>query len=184
MGPTEQLREEHKAIKLALRILEAFCKRLESSEGVDPDDLDRTVEFIQVFADRCHHGKEEDLLFPAMEEAGIPREGGPIGVMLAEHDMGRSYVRAMAKAVGDYRAGDGKAPALFVENARNYISLLAQHIDKEDFILFPMAEGHLSREKQDELLQGFELVERERIGPGKHEEFHELLHRLEETYLK
>ncbi len=71
-----------------------------------------------MFADQCHHGKEEDLLFPAMEAAGIPRESGPIGVMLEEHNIGRQYVRGMAEAVSGYRAGETQAGRAFAQNAK------------------------------------------------------------------
>ncbi len=184
MRPTEQLKEEHQAIKLALQILDGICRKLESDEEVDPKHLEQMLDFIRVFADRCHHGKEEDKLFPAMEEAGIPRNGGPIGVMLLEHDLGRNYVKAMGQAVVRYKAGDRRSSSEFVENARNYIALLTQHIEKEDNILYPIADHHLSKGKEEELLEEFEVVERERVGIGKHEEFHKLLETLKRVYLR
>jgi hemerythrin-like domain-containing protein len=132
-------------------------------------------------ADRCHHAKEEDLLFVAMEEAGIPRQGGPIGVMLHEHTLGRGYVQGMADGLAAYKMGGGGAQV--AGNARGYVELLTQHIHKEDHILYPMADRALSAAKQAELAEGFERVERERVGPGKHEAYHALLDRLEGAYL-
>ncbi|MGC8837510.1 MAG: hemerythrin domain-containing protein [Anaerolineae bacterium] len=182
MRPTEQLMEEHRAIQTMLGILSGACRRLEAGEAVDPDDLEQMLEFIQVFADRCHHGKEEDLLFKAMEEAGVPREGGPIGVMLLEHDQGRQFVRGMREALALYRSGHPRARSAFVHNARSYVTLLSQHIYKEDNILYPIADMHLTEEQQQRLLEGFARVEEERIGPGRHKEFHRLLERLERAY--
>lgn len=182
MRPTEELVTEHNAIKRMLGILESVSRRLEAGKTVKAEHLERIVDFIQGFADRCHHGKEEDLLFPAMEEAGIPRQGGPIGVMLYEHTQGRDYVRGMAEAVADYRAGDIGAISRIIENARGYVQLLSQHIYKEDNILYPMADRFLSPQKQAELLEAFAQVERERMGPGKHEEYHALLEELERAY--
>jgi hemerythrin-like domain-containing protein len=167
-----------------LRILESSCERLESGEEVSSEHLGQMLDFIKIFVDKCHHGKEEDLLFPAMEEAGIPREGGPIGVMFAEHDMGRGYVRAMSDALVKYKAGDPQASAEIIENARAYTALLNRHIQKEDNILYRMADMRIPKQKQDELLEGFEKVEQERIGVGKHEEFHRLLEQLEKIYLE
>lgn len=184
MKPTEQLKEEHNAVKLMLRILESFCERLESGKDVSVEHLEQMLDFLKVFVDKCHHGKEEDLLFPVMEEAGIPRAGGPIGVMLAEHDQGRAYVRAMTDALLKYKAGDRQASAKIVENARAYTSLLNQHIQKEDNILYRMADMRIPEQKQDELLDGFAKIERERIGAGKHDEFHRLLAQLEKAYLE
>lgn len=80
-----------------------------------------------------------------MENAGIPRNGGPIGVMLLEHEEGRRYVKAMNRAVEEYRSGSRNAPEEFIENARNYISLLEQHIWKEDNILFNLADQYIAR---------------------------------------
>ena len=184
MRSTEQLKEEHEAIKLMLRILDRVCEKLESGEEVNPEDIYQILEFIKNFADKCHHEKEEDLLFPAMEEAGIPKEGGPISVMLMEHNTGRDHVRGMSEVLAEYKAGNRKVSSKLVENARNYITLLTQHIDKEDNVLYPMADKCLSEGKQEELLEKFEFIEREKIGICKHEEFHKLLHHLKAVYLK
>jgi hemerythrin-like domain-containing protein len=184
MTPSEQLKEEHQGILLMLRILEKVAAKLEAKEKVEGNHLERIVEFFRVFADKCHHGKEEDLLFPAMEKAGVPRERGPIGVMLAEHQQGRGYVRGMAEDIDRQKKGESKALADYAENARNYIALLTQHIKKEDNVLFPMGEKVLSKETQQDLVEGFEKIEVERIGEGTHEEFHTLLRHLEKIYLK
>jgi len=182
MTPTMQLKKEHDAIQQMLGILERVCRKLESGEQVNPVHLEQMIEFIRVFADKRHHGKEEDLLFPAMEASGFPREGGPTGVMFREHDEGRSYVRALSEAVSQYKGGNLAASPHIVRSARSYIALLTQHIDKENNILFPMADMHLSEEKQRELLVEFDRVETEKIGVGKHEEFHQLLHNLKGMY--
>ena len=184
MTPSEQLKEEHEGILLMLKILEKVCAKLKSGEKVDPEHLDGIVEFFQVFADKCHHGKEEDLLFPEMEKSGIPKERGPIGVMLMEHDEGRGYVRKMKEAAVKMRRSDPSAPAEFAKSAGDYIALLTRHIDKENNILFPMGDRAVPPEKQGELLEAFEKLEREKIGEGTHERFHRLLHHLQDVYLK
>ncbi len=184
MRAIEELKKEHEAIKLMLRILEKVSEKLESSQSVDTDHLEKIVEFIQVFADKCHHGKEEDLLFMEMEAVGFPRDQGPVGVMLHEHDEGRVYVRRMKDGVAELKTGNKKSASVIAKNARDYVSLLSQHIEKEDNILYPMAENRLPEAKLKELEKRFEKAEEEIIGPGKHEEFHQLLHRLKELYLK
>ncbi len=182
MKPTEELVQEHNGIKRMLRVLEVISGKLDAGERVDPNDLDHIVEFIQIFADKCHHGKEEDLLFKAMEHAGIPCEGGPIGVMLEEHRLGRGYVKGMSEAAAAYRSNQNGAGATFAQNARNYVALLSQHIAKEDGILYVMADRVLTPRTQADLLEGFEQIEEERVGHGKHEEFHRLLDRLDKVY--
>jgi hemerythrin-like domain-containing protein len=158
--------------------------RLESGKKVDPKHLESILEFIKVFADKCHHAKEEDLLFPALEKAGIPKEDGPVGVMLLEHDEGRRYVKALGEGIAQYTEDDISAGSKIAENARNYMALLSQHIDKEDNILYPMADARITDAEQLMLEKEFEKIESEIVGPGKHEEFHRLLHKLKEEYLE
>ena len=182
MRATELLKEEHKRIKLVMNILEEICKRFQSGEKVSSEHLEQIVEFFKNFADKCHHAKEEDFLFPEMEKVGISREGGPIGCMLSEHDQGRALVKELSVAIMRYKIGE-KATDRIVENANEYIGLLRQHIDKEDNVLYMMADQHLSEETQKKLLEDFEKVEVERIGVGTHEKFHKLLHHLKDVYL-
>ena len=183
MTPGEQLKEEHEGILLMLKILDKVSGKMKKQGKVDLAHIEQIVDFFKIFADKCHHGKEEDLLFPEMVKAGIPKEGGPIGVMLAEHVQGRAYVRAMGEALEALKGGDRKAQEKFIENARSYIALLTQHIDKENNILFPMGDRVLGRDLQKELVEKFEIVEREKIGVGTHEKFHKLLQQLKEIYL-
>jgi hemerythrin-like domain-containing protein len=179
----EQLKGEHQAIILMLEVMEAVCKKLETGVDVTIDDLNDMVKFIKEFADKSHHLKEEDLLFPAMEEAGIPREGGPIGVMLSEHTTGREYVKGLSLGIEEYAKGNTSAASQIIENARNYSSLLSDHIYKEDNVLYPMAILHLSREQQEELVKEFETVDSEIIGLDKQKELIDILNRLKATYL-
>jgi hemerythrin-like domain-containing protein len=182
MKPTETLKNEHQAILLMLEVVEGVSRRLAAGEAVPADDLTRIVDFIQGFVDKCHHAKEEDLLFPAMEKTGIPREGGPIGVMLAEHAVGRGHVGKMKEAAGRYAAGDKNAGIRFAESARAYAGLLSPHIHKEDNILYPIADARLSAETKATLEKEFERVEEVVVGVGKHEEYHRLLDELEKSY--
>ncbi len=183
MSPIDELQDEHRAVKMTLAILARISAKLSRGETVAPDHLDQLLEFLTTFVDRCHHGKEEDVLFPALEKAGVPREGGPIGVMLREHDLGRGYIRGLREGVADFKAGDRQAVARIVANIQYYSDLLTQHIDKEDHILYPIAEKVFSREQQQALLKGFAAIEDQRIGAGKHEQFHRMLHRLQAVYL-
>ena len=183
MNPIEELKTEHEAVRQSLRILNRMCLTIESAgEIADPNQLEQLFEFFSLFVDRCHHGKEEDLLFPALEAVGVSRQGGPIGVMLKEHQSGREQVLNMKRALAQYRDGRSKAAQALVAHARTYIELLNQHIDKENGVLFVIAAQHLSSEKLAELQKGFDLIETQRIGAGKHEAFHRMLESLQETY--
>uniref|UniRef100_A0A7J3ZJI2 Hemerythrin n=1 Tax=Fervidicoccus fontis TaxID=683846 RepID=A0A7J3ZJI2_9CREN len=164
----ETLMNEHRVIERALALLELAATRMERGAEVPLEALDMLLKFFQIFADRCHHGKEENELFPLLEARGIPREGGPIGVMLYEHQLGRSYVKAMRESleVLDKRV---EARAEFASNALNYISLLRDHIYKEDNVLYKMALQLLTREDDEKLVREFENIE-SKIGPGVHEQ--------------
>ncbi len=184
MKPTALLEKEHVLILNMLRVLEAFCQRLEAGEQVGGEHIDQILEFIETFVNRCHHEKEELLLFPALEAVGLPREGGPIGLMLQEHDLGRRYISALRGALKRYRGGEeAGAIASIVENASLYIALLTQHIDVEDHILFKIADIHLGPEKQDELSTAFRRVDEEVLGNGKREASLELLNQFSWVYL-
>jgi hemerythrin-like domain-containing protein len=183
MTATEDLRNEHEGIRLMLRILAAVAEKVKKGASVPAGDLEAMADFLSGFADRCHHGKEEDHLFPSLEAAGVLREGGPIGVMLAEHAKGRSFIADLKEGIAGLEAGRRDAPEKFVSAAQGYVDLLTRHITKENEVLFPMAEARLDPGQHAALLEAFEQLEQERIGPGKHEEFHRLLQRLNRTYL-
>ena len=138
--PTTVLREEHLVILKVLDALERVLNKGSALSTQNVETLAKYVSFFQLFADACHHGKEEDLLFPELEARGIPREGGPIGVMLAEHEQGRGFVRQMREALPGARAGEAAAVDALVSAGRDYIDLLRQHIDKENNVLFMMAD--------------------------------------------
>lgn len=174
MRPTEILKEEHKVILKALNVLDSIVGR----EDIQREELLLLIDFIKNFADRCHHKKEEDLLFKYMIESGVPAEGGPIDVMLSEHNMGREFVKNMENAIRNGKIDRAK----FNENAKNYTSLLSEHIYKEDNILYQIADFHIDAEGQKRLLEEFERVEKEDIGIGVHEKYHSIINELEQKY--
>lgn len=184
MKATQDLKNEHQGIELMLRVLRAVAQRLERGETVPAEHLDGIMEFLTVFVDRCHHGKEEAFLFPAMTAAGVPQQGGPIGVMLDEHAQGREWVARIKDALGRHAKNEQGAAKAFRTAVDQYVTLLTQHIAKENTVLFPMADEQLDDQKDGELFEAFEKLERERIGVGKHEAFHALLDQLQATYLK
>jgi len=179
MSATENLKEEHQVILRMIKVLNVASEKVNRGEEVDINVFRKAVDFIRIFADRCHHGKEQDTLFPTLGERGIPTHGGPIAVMLTEHEQGRQFVRGLAEAVERYESGDKSARSFIVENARGYAELLDQHIYKEDNILYPMGDRVLSASDNKELLEKFEKIEREIIGEGKHEYYLHMISELE-----
>ena len=175
---TAVLRKEHEAILRMLDVTEEVARRLESGERIATESLASVLEFFRLFADRCHHGKEEDLLFPQLEKKGMPRTGGPIWVMLHEHDEGRALIRQMAESTDAYPSQPEKAGPAWAQAARGYVNLLRAHIDKENNILFVMAERMLTPAEQTALAEAFEKVEAERMGVGTHARLHGVMAKL------
>jgi hemerythrin-like domain-containing protein len=179
MLATQILMEEHRVIERVLTALQRAADRVAEGEGIRPTFFLNAALFIKNFADGCHHRKEEGVLFVAMQESGVPREGGPVGVMLAEHEQGRAFNREMKDAAEKWEKGDLSARAAVVHNARGYVTLLRQHIHKEDNILFPMADRMIPLAKQEEVAEKFEKVEHEETGEGVHEKYLALAEVLE-----
>lgn len=180
MKATQQLKEEHSAVLLILQVLEKLVERVDQGDLASAKDLPAIIDFLKGFVDRCHHGKEEEWLFPVLEAAGIPRQAGSIGVMLQEHEAGRSFIQNMINALDRLEAEEGRTA--LKEAAHSYIQLLIAHIRKENEVLFKMADQRLTAAQQEDLYEKFEQLELERMGAGQHEEYHKLLHHLMEKY--
>lgn len=183
MKPTEVLKEEHDGIKVMLSILEKVCQALDHGENVEPAHLLEIVEFFRNFADRCHHGKEEDLLFTALGNYDLGEARALVDELLKEHEVGREYVRKMSTSAETYGGAESEKPVGFVNQGREYVSFLREHIRKEDDILWPVVDEKVSKEHQANLVSAFDRFEIEKIGAGKHDEYHELIHTLEKIYL-
>lgn len=162
--PTQILRNEHEVILRGLHVLESLCDQIESGSVVSPEKMEVMIEFFRLYADRCHHGKEEDLLFPAMEAKGVQREGGPLGCMVHEHETNRMLVRRMSEAVAELRVGNSEAAREWAAAAREYAYGLDQHIYKENYILFVMAERIFTADEEPAMLWRFQAVDKDKIG--------------------
>lgn len=182
MKPTEILKSEHRVIEVVLRVLDTMASRAEEEKVLDGESAKQTIDFFKNFADRCHHAKEEGLLFPWMEAHGFPREGGPTGVMFSEHEQGRTHIQNMSQSIDPASQGDAEALDRFINNARAYIYMLSEHIQKEDHCLFSMADQAMGEEDQQQLMQNFDHTEKEEVGAGVHERYLELARTLANKY--
>jgi len=182
MKATQELRNEHDAVLLALQILDKISAAIVANDERAPADLEHLLDFFDGFVDRCHHGKEEEALFPELMRRGVQREGGPIGVMLADHDVGRGHVRVMADGLVRLRRGEVAAAAAIREHALAYCNGLRAHIRKENQVLFPMVDRLIPEDGAAGLAEKFEATERERVGEGKHEAYHAMLRALKDRY--
>lgn len=152
--PTGILREEHALILKVLDVLEV--ELVDRAEEARPARLRRLVDFFRLFADACHHGKEEGLLFEALVEQGFPRDDGPIAVMLQEHEEGRAHVRGMASALDRLESGETDAWTDLLREGRGYLHLLRNHILREDHGMFEMADRSIDEPRCRRLCDEYE----------------------------
>jgi hemerythrin-like domain-containing protein len=163
----ETMMKEHDLILQVLASLQKLADRLEGGEEAPRADVAAFGRFFKDFADKCHHGKEEDRLFSKMVEAGFPRETGPVAVMLYEHEAGRAEVRRLVQI------GAGSGPLTNAERsdaadaARRFVPLLYSHIQKENNILYPMAQQAVSPDELAALDESCAAFDCEVLGPGE-----------------
>jgi len=161
--PTDVLEEEHRTILKVIGALTVLGESLEQGGQVEPEKFKNIVEFMRIFADKCHHGKEEALLFPLLEKRGVPPQGCPIGVLIHDHQTGRAFVTGLAEAAEGYQKGDPAARDALLNNIHGITALYPGHIWKEDYLAFPMSNKVLTMEDQQSLSEEFEKVD-ENIG--------------------
>lgn len=174
---TQDLRNEHEAILHVFRILDAMRASDAQSAAQQLQFGGELVNFLKIFADKCHHGKEENYLFTALEKAGVPNANGPIGMMLHEHVLGRQLIAEMTAALA------GEDLAGFKQAALDYEELLRAHIAKENDVLFVLADRLVDAQKQDELFEKFEAWEEQVVGHGVHEALHAQIDTWGKVYL-
>ena len=156
---TQRLKDEHQLILRMLALLEENARLTEDGSFKDYQFFLDGVDFIRNYADRFHHAKEEDILFEALIENGMPRANSPVAAMLMEHDLGRAFVKGMEEAALQALSGKHGQEAAIVTNARGYLELLREHIAKEDDILYPLAERVIPEEKRDGIVEGYHAAE-------------------------
>jgi len=180
---TTALVDEHRLILRMITLLEANVALAEEGRFSDWSFfLDTALPFIRDFADRFHHAKEEDVLFKALVANGMPREHSPVAAMLMEHDQGRGFVHGMELAARLILASKSTVPmtevvAALAENARGYAALLREHIEKEDSILYPLAERVLPEAVRPAMMAAYVMAEAKT--PGLLEKYRSLVERYE-----
>jgi len=175
------LEEEHRVILRMVKVLTAMHKRLESGGDVDPAILTEVVDFFRVFADKGHHAKEEDVLFPTLERNGVSPQGCPIGTLKNEHKQGRALMTALNDAIGKYSNGDSKAKHAISATIKGAIDLYPDHIWREDYLLFPMTEKVLPKPELENLTKNFNEV-KTKFGPDFHNRYEQIVEKLEKSF--
>ncbi|MGQ0606788.1 MAG: hemerythrin domain-containing protein [Candidatus Nitrosotenuis sp.] len=161
---TESLRKDHDLIEKVVRAMEVTLQLLKSGKKIPESILMPTVDFSKNFTDVCHHGKEEELFFPALEQSGMPANMGPIAVMLMEHEITRKIATKMEESAKEYLMSGSSE--ILVSDISQYVEHMNQHLWKENNRLFMMAEMRLSgvSDKVNSSLNDVEQKKLERLG--------------------
>ena len=170
-SPLGRLVADHEVIRRAVTLLDHIVRCLETNRPIDGATQEWLGTFFTEFVDNYHHRKEEIGLFPALEQAGISPEGWPVGTMLQEHEHGRSVLRTMSMSPDDRQQWMGAA--------RDYASFLRAHLEKENRVVFPMAEYMLSDEVKREILEHFQQIQQTYLDAGRYRQFVDRLRKLE-----
>ena len=160
MSTTESLRKDHALIEKVLRALTITVEMLEGGKSIPAPILTQSLEFTSNFMLVCHHAKEEETLFPTLEQHGMPREGGPIARMIFEHGIAKDLSAKMQSSAEKYlqtgETGD------LVLDIKNYVEHVAAHIMKENLRLFAMADMIL-KGNSDELDRNLAATESSKL---------------------
>lgn len=179
--PSETLREEHRVIEHLLDAVEGMAARLERGERVPRADVEAALAVIEGFADRCHHAKEEKVLFGALRDLGTPRALLVVQELEDQHRAGRRLAAGMRAAATGADSDDAAAKQRLARDARRYAALSRRHIETESTQLLPIAES-LTAIVRDRVAEEFDRVERAEVGVGVHERYERAVHALHETY--
>ncbi len=152
---TKNLENDHVYILRLTDVMEIIS----SSGKPEIHDLETIVNLIKNYADGSHHAKEENLLFPLLAERGFSLQQGPVAVMLQEHTQGRNFVNGMVEGIKRFKNSEENAIPSILYNMNGYITLLRNHIAKENNILFRMADNALDEKDNQILLDKFAEVE-------------------------
>lgn len=176
--------EEHENIRRMLKVTRNICYRVMTKADYDVADFPRIIDFIRTYADKHHHGKEEDILFETMKkELEKLAQSGAITGMYIEHDMGRLYILNLEKALKEFENGNDEARMDIIANAVSYTNLLDRHIEKENTALYKFAENMLKDESKTLIDEESRKVEDLATESGLQDKYIALVEELENKYL-
>ena len=161
---TASLRRDHDLIEKVIKSMETTVELLRSGKQIPESILLPVIDFTKNFTDVCHHNKEENSLFPALEKSGMPKNMGPIAMMLVDHERSREIAKRMESSTKHYlESGDSKN---LISDMSQYVQHITEHLWKENNRLFMMAEARLQyvSDKVDKELNQIENEKLNEIG--------------------
>ena len=167
---------EHRLIERMLSVVKGVLADIESTHEVDPVFVDVAVDFIRMYADRTHHGKEEDILFRELNDKPLNEKDRKImKELIDEHVFGRHTTKALVEANARYRNGDDTALSEIAASLQTLAEFYPRHIEKEDKVFFPASRAYFTDEEDQAMLSEFWEFDRRMI----HEKYETLVEGLE-----
>lgn len=170
---------EHELIERSMAILKQCLDAIELSVDVNTFQLGRAIDFLLQFGDKIHNTKEEKILFPLMESHGVPVQGGPLGVMLQEHEAERQLLTRMQGILPVFSELTFAERLEFKEEGMEYLKVRADHIWKENDVLYPMGRKVLTDADNTSLMAEFTRINRETYGENAFAQFQAMVDELE-----
>jgi hemerythrin-like domain-containing protein len=166
---------EHRLIERMLQFVNKVLTKIKKQETVDPVIVDTIVDFIRTYADRTHHGKEEDILFRELEKKDMSDDNRRImNELIEEHIFGRKITRELIEANTRYRRGDNSSLSIITDKLSTLVVFYPKHIEKEDKVFFPASRAYLSEEEEQAMIKEFWEFDRKMI----HEKYETLVQEL------
>lgn len=183
MNSIQLMVEEHVNIMRMLKVVRNACNGILQGEEINYEDFDKMIDFIRIYADVHHHGKEEKFLFKEMVDR-LGKMGANLIThgMLVEHDWGRLFIRELKEALERTKAGDEESRLDVIANAVGYANHLARHIAKEDQVVYTYAEKQLEKEVIEAVNRQTKEFEEEATKQGVQVRYIEMLEELERKY--
>ena len=179
----DSLEQEHRTIEKIVRVIGVLADELEENRNIDTDTLRDLCQFLRIYGNQCHHGKEESYLFPMLESHGVPEAGCPLGALRHEHERSRDLTQELSQASAEYAANPNAGRSALSEVFRKIVQFYPAHIWKEEYLLFPLAKKVLSVQDDERLLKEFTSVESD-IFSNAHENYEQLATELEDRVVK
>lgn len=167
MTPIEDLIREHRELNEMLEIMNDIAIHIKAKNVFETRDVEFVVDFLINYADKCHHSKEETVLFPALETAGMKIENGPLAAIIHEHALSRVFIKEMNSSVEKCKLGLPFSCELVADSMSRYVDLLVNHFVKEEKYLFPLIDKLLDIEMLNSISSQFNSIDMKIMGEGK-----------------
>jgi len=175
-SPAGPLAHEHRVIERLIAVMREKLELLREEGRVDPTFVVVATDFIRTYADRCHHGKEEDILFRDLAEKDLSEPvAEAMQDLIQEHVYGREVTGRLVQANAAYAAGDTSVLPQIESAMQQLVDFYPRHIEKEDQHFFKDCLEYLTPEEQQSMLLEYDEFDRELV----HEKYRAVVESLE-----